>query len=94
MNRPFLRNQSARTLLKTIDDNFGTIVFARRYLERLGIKHYHLGMKTLVDEGIVEQYSPLIDVSGSYVAQFEHASMPSLSLLMLTLPDRAVATDL
>lgn len=35
---------SAKSLLKTIDENFGTIVFCRRYLERLGVKHYHLGV--------------------------------------------------
>lgn len=29
-------------------------------------------MKNLVDNGIVECYSPLVDVKGSYTAQFEH----------------------
>ncbi|PWY80714.1 methionine aminopeptidase, type II [Aspergillus heteromorphus CBS 117.55] len=67
-----LRLSSAKSLLKTIDDNFGTLVFCRRYLERLGVKHYHLGMKNLIDNGIVEYYEPLIDVKGSYTAQFEH----------------------
>lgn len=37
---------SAKSLLKTIDGNFGTIVFCRRYLERLGMKNYHLGVST------------------------------------------------
>lgn len=69
-----LHHASARSLLKTIDESFGTIVFARRYLERLGVKNYHLGMKTLVDRGIVESYAPLVDVPGSYIAQFEHVS--------------------
>ena len=72
---PILRNQSARGILKTIDDNFGTLVFARSYLERLGVKHYHLGMKTLVDAGILQQHGPLVDIPGSYVAQFEHVSI-------------------
>ncbi|KAI9646391.1 hypothetical protein NHQ30_004383 [Ciborinia camelliae] len=35
---------SAKALLKTIDANFGTLVFCRRYLERLGVKNYHLGV--------------------------------------------------
>lgn len=39
-----LRLASAKSLLKTIDANFGTIVFNRRYLERLGVKSYHLGV--------------------------------------------------
>ncbi|RLL95624.1 hypothetical protein CFD26_102162 [Aspergillus turcosus] len=67
-----LRLSSAKSLLKTIDANFGSIVFSRRYLERLGVKNYHLGMKNLVDNGIVEAYAPLVDVKGSYTAQFEH----------------------
>ncbi|KAF1815235.1 methionine aminopeptidase [Eremomyces bilateralis CBS 781.70] len=67
-----LHHASAKSLLKTIDQNFGTLVFSRNYLERMGVKHYHLGMKTLVSNGIVESYGPLVDVPGSYVAQFEH----------------------
>ncbi|PGH22982.1 methionine aminopeptidase, type II [Polytolypa hystricis UAMH7299] len=67
-----LHHASAKSLLKTIDANFGTLVFSRRYLEHMGVKHYHLGMKSLISNGIVESYEPLVDVPGSYVAQFEH----------------------
>ncbi|KEQ76909.1 methionine aminopeptidase, type II [Aureobasidium namibiae CBS 147.97] len=67
-----LQYASAKSLLKTIDDNFGTLVFSRRYLERLGVKNYHLGLKSLITSGIVEDYAPLVDVPGSYVAQYEH----------------------
>jgi methionyl aminopeptidase len=67
-----LHHSSAKSLLKLIDENFGTIVFSRRYLERVGAKNYHLGMKTLVANGIVEQYEPLVEAPGAYVAQFEH----------------------
>jgi methionyl aminopeptidase len=70
-----LRHASATSLLKTIDENFGTLVFSRRYLERIGVKNYHLGMRSLVSHGIVGSYGPLVDVPGSYVAQFEHVSM-------------------
>ena len=70
-----LHHASAKSLLRTIDENFGTLVFARRYLERLpGVKNYHLGMRSLVAAGIVEAYAPLVDVAGSYIAQFEHVS--------------------
>ena len=70
-----LHHASAKSLLKTIDENFGTLVFSRRYLEHMGVKNYHLGMKTLVSNGIVEAYGPLVDIPGSFVAQFEHVSM-------------------
>jgi methionyl aminopeptidase len=78
-----LHHASAKSLLKTIDENFGTLVFARRYLERLGVKNYHLGMKSLVTAGIVESYAPLVDVPGSYIAQFEHVSIGSVELWWL-----------
>lgn len=39
-----VRLSSAKSLLKTIDTNFGSLVFCRRYLERLGVKNYHLGV--------------------------------------------------
>ncbi|KAL8687528.1 MAG: hypothetical protein Q9224_005124 [Gallowayella concinna] len=71
-----LHHVSAKSLLKTIDTNFGTLVFSRRYLERIGVKNYHLGMKSLISNGIVECYGPLVDIPGSYVAQFEHVSVP------------------
>lgn len=29
-------------------------------------------MRHLIDNGIVEYYEPLVDVKGSYTAQFEH----------------------
>lgn len=70
-----LHHASARSLLKTIDENFGTIVFSRRSLERAGVKNYHLGMRTLISHGIVDSYAPLVDVAGSYVAQFEHVGI-------------------
>ncbi|EEQ28225.1 putative methionyl aminopeptidase [Microsporum canis] len=67
-----LRHASAKSLLKTIRENFGTLVFSRRYLEHMGVKNYHLGMRSLISNDIVECYAPLVDVPGSYVAQFEH----------------------
>ncbi|RDW77374.1 methionine aminopeptidase 2-1 [Coleophoma cylindrospora] len=70
--RANLQLSSAKSLLKTINQNFGTLVFARRYLERLGVTRYLAGMNELVSKGIVESYGPLVDTKGSYVAQFEH----------------------
>ncbi|KAJ5126546.1 hypothetical protein N7448_007325 [Penicillium atrosanguineum] len=64
----------ARSVNKTINDNFGSLVFCRRYLDRLGIPlgRYLAGMNNLASQGIVEIYSPLMDSEGSYSAQFEH----------------------
>ncbi len=83
---------SARRLHKKIRENFGTLVFCRRYLDRLGLERYLAGvsitilalgksvhtdtrqMNCLVSNGIVEPYEPLMDIEGSYSAQFEHVS--------------------
>ena len=70
-----VHHAGAKALLKKIDENFGTIVFAKRYLERVGAEKYLLPLKNLVEKGVVEQYGPLVDVKGSYVAQFEHVSI-------------------
>lgn len=67
-----LRLQSAKNLLRTIDTHFGTLPWARRYLERTGEKNYLLGLKHLVEQGIVQDYPPLVDVPGSMTAQWEH----------------------
>ena len=67
-----LRVSSARSLLNVIRKNFGTIPWCRRYLDRLGQEKYLLGLNNLVQAGIVEAYPPLVDVKGSYTAQFEH----------------------
>lgn len=67
-----LRVASAKSLLKSIDKNFGTLPWCRRYLDRLGHEKYLLGLNNLVQAGVVQDYPPLVDVKGSYTAQFEH----------------------
>lgn len=39
-----LRLSSAKSLLKVIDKNFGTLPFCRRYIDRLGVDKYLLGV--------------------------------------------------
>ena len=39
-----LRVSSAKTLLSSIEKNFGTLPFCRRYLDRLGHEKYLLGV--------------------------------------------------
>jgi len=67
-----LRLPRAKQLLGTIDKNFGTLAFCRRFLDRLGEDKYLMALKNLCDAGIVDPYPPLCDNKGSYVAQFEH----------------------
>eukprot|EP00892_Ulva_mutabilis_P001534 jgi/Ulvmu1/11381/UM075_0043.1 len=67
-----LRLPRARQLLATIDKNFGTLAFCRRYLDRVGETKYLMALKNLVDSGVVDPYPPLCDARHSYVAQYEH----------------------
>nr|KAJ3420887.1 Methionine aminopeptidase 2B [Polyrhizophydium stewartii] len=67
-----LRLPRAKQLLNSINKNFGTLPFCRRYLDRIGETKYLMALKNLVDTGIVTAYPPLCDVKGSYTAQYEH----------------------
>lgn len=67
-----LRLPRAKQLLATIDRNFGTLAFCRRYLDRLGEEKYLMALKNLCDAGIVDPYPPLCDIKGCYTAQYEH----------------------
>ncbi|KAG9314142.1 peptidase M24A methionine aminopeptidase [Chiua virens] len=65
-----LRLTSAKSLLKSITSNFGTLPFCRRYLDRVGESKYLLALNHLVQQGIVQDYPPLCDVKGAMTAQF------------------------
>ena len=80
-----LRLPRAKTLLAHINKTFGTLAFCRRWLERpdggsttvngaTGGKQerYLYGLQSLCDAGLVTAYPPLVDVKGSYTAQYEH----------------------
>lgn len=63
-----LRNPKAKALLSTIEQNFGTLAFCRRWLDEVGFDKHLIPLKNLVDSGIVNPYPPLSDVPGCFVA--------------------------
>ncbi|XP_037616616.1 methionine aminopeptidase 2-like isoform X2 [Sebastes umbrosus] len=67
-----IRLPRAKHLLNVINENFGTLAFCRRWLDRLGETKYLMALKNLCDLGIVAPYPPLCDTKGCYTAQFEH----------------------
>jgi methionyl aminopeptidase len=79
-----LRLPKAKQLLSHIKKTFGTLAFCRRWLEREdggsfftnGLEgkqdKYLAGLKSLCDNGVVNAYPPLVDVRGSFTAQYEH----------------------
>lgn len=67
-----LKNPSAKKLLKTINENYGTLAWCRRWIEDLGESNYLIGLRELCNAGIVQDCPPLVDIARSYVAQYEH----------------------
>jgi methionyl aminopeptidase len=73
-----------KKLYAHITRTFGTLPFCRRWLERddggsatlnpKGAKQerYLLALKELVDKGLAMAVPPLVDIPGSYTAQYEH----------------------
>ncbi len=66
------RVQKSKQLLSVINQNFGTLAFCRRWLDRLGQTKYLIALKNLCDVGILDPCPPLCDTKGCYTAQFEH----------------------
>ncbi|KAK7101782.1 methionine aminopeptidase 2-like [Littorina saxatilis] len=67
-----LRLSKSKQLLNVINNNFSTLAFCRRWLDRLGQTKYLMALKNLCDVGIIDPYPPLCDIKGCYTAQFEH----------------------
>ena len=80
-----LRLPRAKQLLAHVDRTFGTLAFCRRWLERDdggsaavngssgGRQDKYVGaLRHLCEAGLVNAYPPLVDVRGSYTAQYEH----------------------
>ncbi|XP_060080455.1 methionine aminopeptidase 2-like [Ylistrum balloti] len=67
-----LRVQKSKHLLNVINQNFSTLAFCRRWLDRIGETKYLIALKNLCDVGIIDAYPPLCDIKGCYTAQFEH----------------------
>jgi len=67
-----IKHPGARKLLSVINKEFSTLAFCRRYLDRIGETKHMMALHNLVQLGIVDDYPPLCDIKGSYVAQFEH----------------------
>ena len=68
----FSRLAKSKQLLGVINQNFGTLAFCKRWLDRLDQTKYLMALKDLCDKGIVDPYPPLCDIKGCYTAQFEH----------------------
>jgi len=66
-----IRNTKAKQLLGTINKNFGTLAFCRKWLEEFFPRHL-MPLKMLCDANVINAYPPLSDIRGCYTAQYEH----------------------
>ncbi|GFY95188.1 methionine aminopeptidase 2B [Actinidia rufa] len=75
-----LRLPRAKQLLATINNNFSTLAFCRRYLDRLGETRYLMALKNLCDAGIVQDkfLAPLLkdrnEIAGFLLKQMKMSS--------------------
>ncbi|UKJ88718.2 methionine aminopeptidase [Theileria orientalis] len=67
-----LRLKSAREILNTINTNFSTLPFCKRWLDDLTNKRGSILLKSLVESDIVIPYPPLCDTNNSFTSQMEH----------------------
>jgi len=67
-----IRLPKSKALFQHINKNFSTLCFCRRWLDDAGEKQHFMSLKNLIDVGAIEPYPPLVDIKGSYVAQYEH----------------------
>ena len=67
-----LKFKQSIELYKYINENFSTLAFCRRWLDDGGQKNHLFALNELVKNGLVNEYPPLSDKRGSYVAQYEH----------------------
>jgi methionyl aminopeptidase len=66
------RTPAQRKLLKTLQENFSTLAFTQRFLDRINEKKYQINLRQLCECHAVHEYPALSDCHGSYVSQFEH----------------------
>lgn len=69
---PKPKTGSEQRMLKVLTDNFKTMAFCQRFLERAGERNYTNTLQQMVKDKIVNPYPPLSDIVGSYVSQHEH----------------------
>jgi len=67
-----IRSERARKLFSYISKKYDTLCFCRRWLDRDGQTKHIAALKQLVQSGLLTAHPPLVDIKGSYTAQFEH----------------------
>ena len=67
-----VRDKDAREVLKFIKENYKTKPFCKRWLEKQGFKKLNFILKLLVTDGILHNYSILVEKSKKPVSQAEH----------------------
>ncbi len=67
-----VRDMNARKVMKFVEENYKTLPFARRWVER-GVTNSSLAFMLLVREGVLHSYAQLKEQSNGMVSQAEHS---------------------
>jgi len=80
-----LRNRGARSIVRLVAREFRSLPFSRRYLAKHIPKlSLALGLRELLNKGVLHPYSVLADEKGSRVAQTEHTFIVTKDGLEIT----------
>merc|ERR1712107_479534 len=67
-----IRHKQAKELYDFVIKQWGTFAWCRKWLDQLGQTRHFGALRELQSLGVVKPYPPLLDVAGSYTAQYEH----------------------
>ena len=70
--KPKFKFKRTNNLLNLIKNNFSTLAFCPRFIEKIDNTNYNVCLQELFNNQIINSYPPLIDIEGSKTAQFEH----------------------
>ena len=87
VRRP-VRDQFARQLLDEIQQEYGTLPFAKRWLTRkYSTMRVNLAFNQFMQQGIIIQYPPLVEKAKGMVSQAEHTVLVKDKAVVLTRAD-------
>ncbi len=85
VQRKPVRDQFARDLMAEIEQEYGTLPFAKRWLtKKYSPLRVSLALNQFVSQGIIMQYPPLVERGKGLVSQAEHTVMVKEKAVVLT----------
>ena len=87
-NKKPVRSPYAREILNYCIKEYNHLPFTTRWISKqFGLGKTNLGLKELMNAGILRSYPPLVEIGGGKVAQSEHTILIRDKVEVLTIPD-------